>query len=166
MNRTRLLTITIAVALVAATCGGEDDGTSPLTLAEYTAELQAIEAEFQVDAADDPDSRGPYPIGGDLVAATELYMAYDERLASWQALAPPTEVGDAHTRFVDALATFKKELGDYLMDEALEADDFDFGAIAPKVASYIEAAVAACRDLESALVNAGAEIEFEDNCTF
>jgi hypothetical protein len=160
------LATTIGFALVAIACSA--DSTS-LTVEEYVVAMQAVESGFVSDAPDpagQPEDRDQYPLGGDLVGANVLYMYYEERLDGWRAISPPSEMGELHSQLVDALEAVQREVGEYLGEQAMSANDFDFDSIGPAVRPFLRDASVACRELRSALSDAGAEVEFADSCDF
>lgn len=169
MSRKRWSAFGALIAVAAVACGSDTGASAPLTFEEYTAEMRAIESRFQAESPDplgDPDAREAYPVGGDLVFATETYMAFDRRLARWRGITPPQELADLHARLVGAVDAYQDEVGGYLMDEALEGSDFDFETIGPKVGAYGAAAAEACRDLQRALSAEGVIGVFSDGCQF
>jgi hypothetical protein len=159
------LATTIGFALVAVACSA--DSTS-LTVEEYVVAMQAVESGFVSEAPDpgQPEDRDLYPLGGDLVVANVLYMYYEERLDGWRAISPPSEVSDLHSQLVDALEAVQQEVGEYLGEQAMSTNDFDFDSIGPAVRPFLRDASVACRELRSALSDAGAEVEFADSCDF
>jgi hypothetical protein len=163
---TRALVFIAAFALVAAACG---DDSTPLTFDGYVAEMRAIGDDFLGEDQEqaEPLSEAPdeYPIGGDLVGATELYTAYENLLDDWRNVGPPPELVDLHTELVDALDVLQRDIGDYLMDEALEGGDFHFATIGAKIGRQLHAAESACKGLHQALAERGAGPVFGD-CTF
>ena len=162
----RWLAATVSLALVAAACSAES---TPLTVEEYAAALQAVESGFVSEAPDplgQPEDRDQYPLGGDLVVANDLYMEYDGRLAGWRALSPPPQLAELHGQLVDALDGVQREVGMYLAEHAVSDNDFDFDSIGPAVGPFLNDAAVACRELRSALEDAEAEVEFAESCTF
>ena len=151
----RMVVVLAALAVLSAACG--DDDAAPMTLEDYVAEMDAVSTRFFVEAGPDegPPSEGAYPLGGDLVAATELYTSYDDLLAAWNSLVPPRRVASLHADLVAALDRLQEKVGDYLMDEALEAGELEFETIGRKVNAEILAASQACLALRRAIGEAG-----------
>ena len=147
--------------LVVASCGS--DSPAPVSLDGYVSAMQVINLRT-VAEADTVEISDGYPLGGDLVGATELYTTFENRLSGWRSLAPPSEFADLHDALLDAVEALQEVVGDYLMDEALDGD-FDFSELGPKVQPELDAAARACRDLQSSLTSAGAGLIFSD-CEF
>ena len=147
--------------LIVVSCGS--DSPTPASLDGYVSAMQVINART-VAEADTVEISDGYPLGGDLVGATELYTTFENRLSGWRSLAPPSEFADLHLALLDAVEALQKAVGDYLMDEALDGD-FDFSELGPKVQPELDAAARACRDLQSSLTSAGAGLIFSD-CEF
>ena len=154
----------VGMALIAAACSADP---TALNVEEYAVALQAVETDFD-SAAPDPSGqdRTEYPLGGDLVAANDLYMYYEDRLDGWRAITPPAEMTELHIQLVEALDALQQEVGDYLGEHAMTGSDFDSATIGPAVGPFLSDAVAACRELRSALSDAGAEVDFVDSCNF
>jgi len=158
----------VALALVAAACGGGSD-TTPLSLEGYVEAMQAVEVRFAADTpnpAEETADRDGYPIGGDLVAANDLYMEFEARLDGWRAVTPPESLKPLHEELVGALDAVQAAVGKYLGDEAISNTDFDFASIGSKVSPLLTAAGAACRELRTAARDAGADLEFTGDCEF
>ena len=162
MRGWRLWIVVAVLSLVAASCGGDSE---ELTFDEYVAEMTAIGTAFKSETPNPLDESARYPVGGDLVVATELYTVYDELLADWKSIIPPPAVQELHSVLVESLELLQEEVGDYLMDVAFEGGDFDFETIGPEVISQIEAAGAACIALQRELTEAGVAPFFGD-CAF
>jgi hypothetical protein len=161
----KIIATAAAFALVAAACGGDSDG--PLTLEEYAAEMESLSDDFFADRPDDNEGvGGEYPIGGDLVPATELYTAYDSLLSSWSALRPPESVADLHADLIRALDALQIKVGDYLMDEALQQGELQFQNIGRKVQQEIFGAAQVCRSLTSAIAQEGIDRRIFGDCEF
>jgi len=162
------LIATVVISFVAVACTADS---TPRTVDEYAAAMQAVESEFQAEAPDpsgQPEDRNRYPLGGDLVVANELYMYLESRLAGWRAITPPPSISPLHDRLVYALDAIQHEVGKYLGEQAMtESDfDFDFDTIGPAVAPFLREATAACRALQSALHDTRTDVDFVDNCNF
>ncbi len=163
---TRWTAAAIGLALVAAACSADS---TPLTVEEYATALQEVESDFDSTSTDlsDPESnRDEYPLGGDLVAANGLYMEYEERLDGWRAISPPPELSELHVQLVAALDAVQEEVGDYLGENAMAGNEFDFDSIGPAVQPFLRDAAAACRELRAALEGADAGVVFADSCNF
>lgn len=160
----RWTTASLALVMGAAACSG---GNGELTFDEYVSAMEAAGSEFLGEPRPEPIAESPpaYPLGGDLVGATELYTQYDGLLAEWRSIVPPAELRDEHHDLVAALDELQRRVGDYLMDEALESGELEFDTIAAKLGFEIGAAEAACRALHIALDERGAGPIFGD-CTF
>ena len=156
----------LGLALIATACSAD---ATALSVEEYAVALQEVEADFDSGAPDlrSPDAdRSEYPLGGDLVAANSLYMKYEERLDGWRAIFPPPEMSELHIQLVAALDAVQEEVGEYLGENAMAGDDFDFDSIGPAVEPFLRDAAAACRELRVALEGADAGVVFADSCDF
>ncbi len=160
-----------------------------MTLDEYALAMQAVETSFEGDGPDPgqpedqsedlppeppdrspppapPEMRGQYPLGGDLVAATALFSEFDRRLDGWRAINPPSSIAGLHGQLVDALDAIQRAVGDYLGSEAMAGVEFEFSSIGGAVAPLLGSASSACRQLRTALQEAGADVDFAGNCEF
>ncbi len=165
MNRTRVWLV--VGAIVAAACGASAPAT--LTVDEYAEAMQRVETEFDAESpnpADDPADRDRYPLGGDLVVANELHVAFQKRLAGWRAIQPPPELAALHEELVAALEAVQQEVEKYLTEQAVQEGTLDFDTIGPKVEPFLSSAADACRALRSALLERGARVDFAANCQF
>lgn len=162
----RWLAVLTLFALLAAACTSES---AAMTLDEYGAAMQAVETSF---AGDGPDLAGPtenqdqYPLGGDLVGAYELYSKFENRLAGWRAITPPSSVAELHERLVGALDAIQSQVGDYLSSEAMTGVEFEFESIGLVVGPFLRDATTACSDLQSALQASGVSVAFAGDCGF
>ena len=153
-------------ALVAAACTSES---APMTLDEYAAAMQVVETSFLSDAPDpagQPEDGGQYPLGGDLVSANALFSEFDSRLDGWRAINPPSSIALLHDRLVDALDAVQRAVGDYLGNEAMAGSDFEFSSIGGVVGPLLRDATTACRELRTAITDAGADVDFVEDCDF
>lgn len=57
-------------------------------------------------------------------------------------------------------------VGEYLGGEAMTGTDFDFDTIGRVVSPFLREAAIACRDLQSVLREAQADVEFAADCNF
>lgn len=164
-HRARYLTFAVALALTANACGGGSE--EEPTLASYLAQMETFADEFASNAPDSLVDSRDYPVGGDLVPATELYDVYDELLASWRSLTPPPEISRLHDALVEALDELQTKVGEYLMDEALHEGELDFETIGAKVGPDIVRAQRACNDLRDAVsARLGARADVFGDCEF
>ncbi len=175
----RWLAVLSVFALVVAACTSDS---APMALDEYAVAMQAVETSFGGDAPDpgqpedqpgvggqpeeQPEIRGQYPLGGDLVAATALFSEFDRRLDGWRAINPPLSIAGLHDQLVDALDAIQRAVGDYLGSEAMAGVEFEFSSIGGAVAPLLQSATLACRQLRTALQEAGADVDFAGNCDF
>jgi len=165
----RWLAVLSLFALVVAACASES---KPMTLDEYALAMQAVETSFEGDGPDpgqpedQPEMRGQYPLGGDLVAATALFSEFDRRLDGWRAINPPSSLAGLHGQLVDALDAIQRAVGDYLGSEAMAGVEFEFSSIGGAVAPLLGSASSACRQLRTAIQEAGADVDFAGNCGF
>lgn len=175
----RWLAVLSLFALVVVACASES---KPMTLDEYALAMQAVETSFEGDGPDpgqpegqpgvsgqpedQPEMRGQYPLGGDLVAATALFSEFDRRLDGWRAINPPSSIAGLHGQLVDALDAIQRAVGDYLGSEAMAGVEFEFSSIGGAVAPLLGSASSACRQLRTAIQEAGADVDFAGNCEF
>ena len=160
------LGVLLLFALVAAACASES---APMTLDEYAAAMQVVEASFLSDAPDpqgQPEDSDVYPLGGDLVAANALFSEFERRLDGWRAINPPSSIAGLHDRLVEALDAVQRTVGDYLGSEAMAGSDFEFSSIGGVVGPLLRDATTACRELQTAIADAGADVDFAENCDF
>lgn len=160
------LGVLLLFALVASTCASDS---APMALDDYAVAMQAVETSFEGDAPDplnQPEDRSGYPLGGDLVAANALFSEFDKRLDGWRAISPPTSIAGLHDRLVEALDAIQRAVGDYLGSEAMAGTEFEFSSIGSAVAPFLQKAVAACRQLRTAIRDAGAKVDFAGDCDF
>ena len=164
MRRVALL---IVVLVVLTTCGGDSD---PMSLAGYVSAMQEVEDDFAAETSslDGTSPSEEYYIDGELVGATHLYELLQERLAGWRAIAPPADVAEHHDELIEALTDLQDEVGMYLLDEALTAEEFEFASIGthPAIVQRLEAAEAACRDLRSQVTTLGTSLTMATDCEF
>ena len=156
----------VGLALVAAACSAD---VSALSVEEYAVALQQVETDFEsntLDPAAQEANGDRYPLGGDLVAANELYMKYEDRLNAWRAISPPPEMSELHRQLVEALDAVQSEVGEYLGEHAMTDSNFELASIGPAVAPSLRSASAACRELRAALEDASAGVVFVDSCNF
>lgn len=162
----RAFTAALGVALLASACSSNSPA---LTVEDYATAIGTVESRFVaqgVDARQQPGDRDPYPLGGDLMMAGELYMQFQERLNGWRAITPPPEITDLHERLVDALTAVQREVGGYIGEKAISEGDLDFASIGPAVRPFLVDASEACVALQAALIAAGAPVTFADGCEF
>ena len=167
MSRRVVVITLVGFALVAGACSSS--GAQAATIDEYVMAVAEIETTF--DAAT-PDASEPLPefvTGGDLVAASEIYVAYERRVQGWSAITPPPALRAAHEALVTALETFQDEVGTYLNEAGLKGEDFDFASIAehPEISTLLEEAGVACTALLATAADLGADLELsQPACQF
>ena len=108
----------VVLVLGASACGGGDGGGDQLTAEEYAAELNSIceefnaaQEEFQPQSLEDFAEAGP-----------DIQDAFEEAIASAEALEPPDELADTADEFV-AAGKEQLDLLSQLIDAAEEGDE-------------------------------------------
>lgn len=144
-------TAVMALATVAAACGGAED-TTPLSLQGYVDEVNEIVVDFDAEseAADQFDS---LPAGGQLANAAISYMAYEGGLDAMRRITPPESITEEHERVVARLTEVQDVVGEYLDKATRDPNSFTFFGLNndPAVAPRLTAFEMACDDLRSAL---------------
>jgi len=167
MTRRIVVTTLVGFALVAGACSSNRAQT--ITIDEYATSVAEIESSFN---AATPDASEPLPefvIGGDLVAASEIYFAYERRVQGWSALTAPSALSKPHRALVTLLVAFQDEVGAYLNEAGLKGEDFDFASIGehPEIRTLLEEAGVACTELVATAADLGVDLEIgEPVCQF
>ena len=145
----------VAVALIAAGCGGDDDDGEPLSADEYTTQISEILAPVGPELQEiGGEISGLEDTQTDEIAAglEETEGVLNDAISEIEALEPPEEAADAQEQlvsamqgFVDDTASFREAVVDGQAQEeapAFQEAGLEFqSALTDAVASYQEAGI-------------------------
>jgi hypothetical protein len=107
--RRALLLLTMILALVAAGCGSDDNGSGGTSKDDYGKQLAAAGQTLQKTFADIADQTGSSTSSAQIADRLDKgAQALDDAAAKFADITPPADVKNAHQKFVDGF----KELAD------------------------------------------------------
>ena len=152
----------IGLTLLLAACGGDDDGTSDLTVGQYFDRIESL-------ADDTTDRLNNLPEPADLAAVAASFNQtldiFSEFLDDIEDATPPNEVRAAHDAFVAAFDEFieANRILATQLEGATTAEEFTAILQSPPAGSDQDNFSRACADLQQVATDAGLDVDLGCN---